>query len=138
VSAYDEAEDMARRARERKAAPTTGLFEVRFPAPSGPAPASEAAADHLTMTRRGKDKRARQALRVLELIASRESGFTIDEIDSALNIGSGSACARIDDLRTMGYIDTSTTVFRKTRRGRNAAVQFATIKGRARLKEAAP
>lgn len=133
----DEAEDMIRRAHEAKNAPLPGLFEIQHPAPSVPSAASEAAADHLTFSRRGKDKRALQSLRVLELIASRESGYTIDEIDQALNIGSGSVCARIDDLRSMGYIDTSTKVFRKTRRGRNAAVQFATVKGRERLKVAA-
>ena len=124
-------------ARKRTAESLPGLFEIQHPAPSQPSPASEAVADALPMTRRGKDKRALQLLRVLECIAEKEAGKTIDEIDVELGIGSGSACARIDDLRVMGYIDTSTVIFRKTRRGRNAAVQFVTPKGRERLKAAA-
>ena len=132
----DEAEEMRRKTRPVMA-PIGGLFEIQHPAPSQPAPASEAAADSLTMTRRGKDRRATQLLRVLALIGSRESGYTIDEIDYETGLGSGSICARIDDLRTMGYIDTSETIKRKTRRQFPASVQFITTKGRERLKVAA-
>jgi hypothetical protein len=130
--AFDESEHMRTRP---VSAPIGGLFEICHPAPSVPSPASESAADALTLTRRGKDRRALQLLHVLECIGSKEAGKTIDEIDLETGLGSGSVCARISDLRTMGYIDTSATIARKTRRGKNAAVNFITVKGRARLAE---
>lgn len=136
--AIDEAEEMRRRdlARRRNTPELGGLFEIQHPAPSVPSPASEHAADALTFTEKGRNRRAKQLLQVLEIIGSRESGYTGDEIDAALGLGSGSICARIDDLRGMGYIDTSETIKRKTRRQFPAAVQFITPKGRERLREA--
>lgn len=134
---YDESEhERAVRLRNLNT-PIGGLFAVQHPAPSVPSPASESAADALTHTRKGKDRRATQLHRVLSLIASRESGYTIDEIDAETNLGTGALCARVDDLRTMGWIDTSATIMRKTRRGRSAAVHFATPSGRAKLLVAA-
>ena len=124
-------------ARKRTAESLPGLFEIQHPAPSQPSLASEQAADSLTHTRKGKERRATQLHRVLALIASRESGFTIDEIDAETNMGTGALCARVDDLRTMGWIDTSGTIMRKTRRGKNASVHFATPAGRRRLEAAA-
>lgn len=134
---YDETEhERAVRLRHLRQ-PIGGLFEIQHDAPSAPSPASEAAADALTHTKRGKNTRAIQLLHVLACIASKEAGKTIDEIDLETGLGSGSICARISDLRAHGYIDTSATIFRKTRRGKNAAVNFATVKGRERLKVAA-
>ena len=131
---YDDEPEHERAMRlRRNAQPIGGLFEIQHPAPSAPTPASESAADALTFTRRGKDRRALQLLQVLECIGSKEAGKTIDELDAETGFGSGSVCARISDLRSAGYIDTSTTIFRKTRRGKNAAVNFITAKGRARL-----
>ena len=133
----DEVEQANYAANQKKAAPIGGLFEIQFPAPSVPSSSSEAAADRLTHTQRGIYRRAKQLLRVLEVIASRESGYSLDELDGETSLGTGALCARIDDLRTAGLIDTSETIRRKTRRGVMAKVHFVTPAGRARLKAAA-
>ena len=106
---------------------TTG---IEWPAPSQPSATSEAAADAIT-TPTGKARREAKLVRLLQLIASRESGYTIDELDAETQLGTGTICPRIDELRLAGFIDTSETVTRPTRRKREAAVHFATIKGRA-------
>lgn len=133
----DETEAMIQRANAAKSAPLPGLFEIQHPAPSQPAPASEHAADALTFTEKGRNRRAKQLLTILALIGSRDCGYTGDEIDAVTNAGSGSITARVDDLRTMQYIVTRHDISRKTRRGKPAAVQMITDKGRDRLKEEA-
>lgn len=118
-----------------KAKGTEGL-PMFAPAPSVPSPNSEAAADKVE-TPAGRKRAAIARMRLLSIIASTERGATSDELDAITKMGSGTICPRIAELRAAGFIDTSETIDRPTRRGGSASVHFATAKGRARLVEAA-
>ena len=105
-----------------------GLDLFAFPAPSAPRETSENAADAL-QTPAGQVKRATVALRILALIASRESGYSSPEIEEA-GYYTGTVCGRVDDLRVTGLIDTSETLRRRSKRGHDASVHFVLEKGR--------
>jgi hypothetical protein len=100
---------------------------IEYQAPSVPSPTSELASDRV-MTREGRKRRETRGQEILALIVDR-GGCTSDEIDADTGFGSGTICSQIDGLRTTGYILTSKTDRRDTRRGSPAAVHYATDKG---------
>lgn len=107
---------------------------IEWPAPSVPSAASENAADALTRTPEGKQRRASQNVRILRLLDTTARGFTRDELSEATGIPIQTICARIGhDLIARGYVDESETITRLTRSGKPAAVLFITVKGHAWL-----
>ena len=125
----DETEELIRRehAAKRPQEPF-GLFAIQHPAPSAPRETSENAADAL-QTPSGRIKRETVARRILGLIASREAGYSSPEIEEA-GYYTGTVCARVDDLRFLGLIETSETIRRRSKRGHDASVHFVLAKGR--------
>ena len=106
------------------------------PAPSVPSPTSEAAADAFE-TPAGRQRAAIVRMRMLRIIGSSERGATSDELGATMQIGSGTVCPRVTELRAAGLIDTSEEIRRPTRTGKSAAVHFITPAGRQKLEAAA-
>ncbi len=106
---------------------------IAWPAPSAPTPTSEAAADRLTHTTKGRAKRERDLVTLLTLIASRESGYTRQELADESNIPLQTVCARVGyDLGPRGFIDAASTIKRDGRQ-----VLFVAQLGRDFLRRAA-
>lgn len=102
-----------------------------WPTPSVAVDTSEAAADALDTTE-GRKRKTSLRMRMLRVIASRESGFSDDELEAEFGLPGNTICPRRLELVTAGYLDTS-ALTRPTRKGRQAHVHFCTAKGRALL-----
>ena len=134
----DEMEELIRRehAAKRPMEPF-GLFAIQHPAPSVPSSTSEAQADRLTHTEAGRAQRTTQCDEILLLLSRCESGYTRDELDTALGYGLGTICARVRWDLIPTFVDESDEITRPTRRRKPAKVLFITPAGRKRLEAAA-
>ena len=110
--------------------PSTG---IQWQAPSVPVETSEIAAAKQTDTAQGRERRETQQRRILELLASRESGYTRDELAAATGLPINVVCVRVSDLDARGYVDRTSDLTRPTRTKSPAKVLFITPAGRAFL-----
>lgn len=129
--AFDESEHM--RATHQPMAepdlfsqPATG---IAWPAPSVRNDASEAAADELTHTPKGRARREHQLVTLLETLAKYVGGLTRHELAHLTGISLQTVCARVGfDLGPRGFADVESTLRRDKRQ-----VVFISEKGRSWL-----